>query len=79
MEPPPLAPPDSLRSKAALPTPGGAPLETLVVMPKNVLGTKGKPAVAPPKKKGTPFGIHPVAIFAVLIAGHVFLVRAVTD
>lgn len=77
MEPPPVVP-DSLRNKPA-PQVGGAPIETLIVVPKNVLGKPTATAPAAPKKKGIPFGIHPIAILAVLAVGHVFLVRAVTD
>jgi hypothetical protein len=81
MKPPPTVP-DSLRKipAAALPV-GGAPVETLVVRPGNVLGRPEATAPQAPTPKGsrTPFGLHPAAIFAVLVVGHVFLVRAVTD
>ena len=81
MKPPPTVP-DSLRKIPAATLPvGGAPVETLVVRPGNVLGRPDVTAAQapPPKVSRTPFGLHPAAIFAVLVVGHVFLVRAVTD
>ena len=73
--------PDSLRSgKGAFLPAGGAPAETLGYTPPGVgVGAAAKPAVAKPKEKRTPFGIHPAAFFLVLLAGHIFLVRAVAD
>ncbi|HEU4725877.1 MAG TPA: hypothetical protein VFU59_11370, partial [Candidatus Eisenbacteria bacterium] len=53
---------------------GGAPSETLGFMPAGVGAAPVKPKV-----RGTPFGIHPAALFAALLAAHVFLVRWVTD
>ncbi len=73
--------PDSLRSgKGAFLPAGGAPAETLGYKPPGVgIGAAAKPVPAKPKEKRTPFGIHPAAFFVVLLVGHVFLVRAVTD
>ena len=73
--------PDSLRfGKGTFLPAGGAPAETLGYKPPGVgVGATAKPAAAKPKEKRTPFGIHPAAFFVVLLAGHVFLVRAVTD
>ncbi|MEK7316489.1 MAG: hypothetical protein AAB011_09930 [Candidatus Eisenbacteria bacterium] len=73
--------PDSLLSgKGAFLPAGGALPETLGYKAPGVgIGAAAKPEVAKPKEKRTPFGIHPAAFFVVLLAGHVFLVRAVTD
>lgn len=75
-------PPDSLRSGSGSSLPSGAaPAETLGFKPPGVGAAPGaKPVVAPkPKERRTLFGIHPAAIFAVLIAGHILLVGLVTD
>lgn len=62
--------PDSLRSGKGASIPlGGAPAETLSV----------KPPAAKPKERRTPFGIHPAVFFIALLAGHIFIVGAVTD
>ncbi|MEK7348977.1 MAG: hypothetical protein AABZ94_08905 [Candidatus Eisenbacteria bacterium] len=73
--------PDSLRSgKGAFIPAGGAPAETLAYKPPGVgIGAGAKPPAAKPKERRTPFGIHPAAFFVVLLAGHIFIVRAVTD
>lgn len=72
--------PDSVRfGKGAL-LPGGAPAETLGYKPPGVgIGAAATPPAAKPKARRTPFGIHPAAFFVLLAAGHIFIVRAVTD
>ncbi|HEU4725309.1 MAG TPA: hypothetical protein VFU59_08435 [Candidatus Eisenbacteria bacterium] len=73
--------PDSLRTGGASSIPfGGAPSETLGFKPAGVgADPTAKAAPVKPKVRGTPFGIHPAALFAALLAAHVFLVRWVTD
>ena len=73
--------PDSLRSGkgASIPV-GGAPAETLSFKPPGVgIGAGDKPPAAKPKERRTPFGIHPAVFFIALLAGHIFVVGAVTD
>lgn len=72
--------PDSIRFGAgtSLPSKGAEP-ETLGYKPAGVGVAPGAAAAAKPKERRTPFGIHPAALFVVLLAGHIFLVRAVTD
>lgn len=74
--------PDSVRfgRGTSLPTAGGAPAETLGYKPPGVgVGAAAQPPVAMRKERRTPFGIHPAAFFVVLLVGHVFIVRAVTN
>jgi len=72
--------PDSVRFGAGSSLPSGsAPPETLGFKAPGVgIGPPVKAVAVKPKERRTPFGIHPAALFAVLIVGHVFLVRAVT-
>jgi hypothetical protein len=72
--------PDSLsRIPAATLPSGSAPMETLGVTRRPP--TAPRPGATPPpvKERNTPFGLHPIAILAVLVVGHIFLVRAVSD
>jgi len=42
-------------------------------------GAKPGSTAAKPPVRRTPFGIHPAAFYVLLAAGHIFLVKAVTD
>jgi hypothetical protein len=68
--------PDSVLKAKTLPHAGGGALDTLEFKPAGV-GAKRPPLAPKPVERRPYFGLHPAVFFLGLLAGHIFLVRAI--
>jgi len=69
--------PDSVLKAKTLPHAGGGALDTLEFKPAGA-GAKRPPLAPKPVERRPYFGLHPAVFFLGLLAGHIFLVRAIT-